>query len=658
MKRFAFVISFICFLAFSSSTFSQFAFADDKKVIKKRKKVSIEKTDGKITIKKTLKKRKKDNDKDSDKGDKGVPKQIRKLDAKVNALQQQVDTIELTPGPPGTPGTNGEDGAPGTPGLNGKDGAPGSDGVDGDDGAKGDTGTPGTDGDKGETGEQGIQGEKGDTGDAGVKGDIGEQGLKGNTGDTGATGQAGATGATGGTGAKGDTGEAGPSGAEISGQLDPCGPNGGLGIIAHIPGRSFSVRLPFDGSFVFSHIPEGTHTIAFELNGVVIGMLPNVTTVEGQTTDVGVFVTPFCSGDADGDGVTGSQGDCDNNNASVFPGATEICDGIDNNCDTVIDGGGVCTTDPVDCEVSDFGAFSACSGACGGGGGTATRTRTVLVQPANGGEACPALTEDQACNTQPCPVDCQLSEWSLSDCSATCGEGTQTRTRTIIQEPQFGGAACGPLMESSVCSGPPCVECTDQEQQGLLTCLAPCGNDESSCISNCTSGLSSTCQTAMAKLESCAGFITCEGSGFISSCTYQVCSSATLPPSNNSVWFDVFQYFVPDCSANEIECNGVCVFNDSNANCGACGNVCESHESCVNGGCQRGNAYCGDFIVDAHLGEFCDNGPENFETAECDSGDCSEVICGDGYRNSSAAEQCDDGNTNNGDGCSSTCQVE
>lgn len=41
--------------------------------------------------------------------------------------------------------------------------------------------------------------------------------------------------------------------------------------------------------------------------------------------------------DADGDGVT-SDTDCDDNNAAVFPGATEVCDDtLDNDCDAAID---------------------------------------------------------------------------------------------------------------------------------------------------------------------------------------------------------------------------------------------------------------------------------------------------------------------------------
>jgi len=42
--------------------------------------------------------------------------------------------------------------------------------------------------------------------------------------------------------------------------------------------------------------------------------------------------------DLDGDGYNACEGDCDNNAASVYPGATEICgDTIDNDCDDAID---------------------------------------------------------------------------------------------------------------------------------------------------------------------------------------------------------------------------------------------------------------------------------------------------------------------------------
>ena len=74
----------------------------------------------------------------------------------------------------------------------------------------------------------------------------------------------------------------------------------------------------------------------------------------------------------------------------------------------------------------------------------------------------------------------------------------------------------------------------------------------------------------------------------------------------------------------------------------------------------------GDRTSDLEDEVFCSgNGTYDSETCTCDSGfsgnDCSETVptpsqCGNGVIDS--GESCDDGNTANGDGCSSTCQQE
>src|SRR6185436_8766437 len=53
--------------------------------------------------------------------------------------------------------------------------------------------------------------------------------------------------------------------------------------------------------------------------------------------------TPFETQHADPDealdGFTEADGDCDDRNGGVYPGATEACDGLDNDCNDKVDDG-------------------------------------------------------------------------------------------------------------------------------------------------------------------------------------------------------------------------------------------------------------------------------------------------------------------------------
>jgi cysteine-rich repeat protein len=69
------------------------------------------------------------------------------------------------------------------------------------------------------------------------------------------------------------------------------------------------------------------------------------------------------------------------------------------------------------------------------------------------------------------------------------------------------------------------------------------------------------------------------------------------------------------------------------------------------GGIGGSDGVCGDGTVEGT--EVCD---DMGESATCDD-DCTLPECGDGVLNVTAGEECDDGNTTDGDGCGATCSL-
>lgn len=68
--------------------------------------------------------------------------------------------------------------------------------------------------------------------------------------------------------------------------------------------------------------------------------------------------------DGDGDGWTTAEGDCDDRNADTHPGAEEICDNRDNDCDEEIDEGVALTTFYADADGDGYGDSATTEEAC------------------------------------------------------------------------------------------------------------------------------------------------------------------------------------------------------------------------------------------------------------------------------------------------------
>ena len=56
---------------------------------------------------------------------------------------------------------------------------------------------------------------------------------------------------------------------------------------------------------------------------------------KGEPTDSDE--SELSTADVDGDGFSEAEGDCNDDNDQTFPGATEACDGLDQDCDDVVD---------------------------------------------------------------------------------------------------------------------------------------------------------------------------------------------------------------------------------------------------------------------------------------------------------------------------------
>jgi len=106
--------------------------------------------------------------------------------------------------------------------------------------------------------------------------------------------------------------------------------------------------LQIDGAFVNWAGYNSAHTYSHLYTGT--GSAVNFLIFDGDSTALPPVINPgwygdnsgslsvdifYCVPDNDGDGY--GSNDCNDNDANIHPGATEVCDGVDNDCDTTVD---------------------------------------------------------------------------------------------------------------------------------------------------------------------------------------------------------------------------------------------------------------------------------------------------------------------------------
>jgi len=142
----------------------------------------------------------------------------------------------------------------------------------------------------------------------------------------------------------------------------------------------------------------------------------------------------------------------------------------------------------VDCEISGWTEWDGCDKTCGGG--QRARHRQVVKNPQAGGKPCKdSLVEIEGCNAAPCNRrDCAVSDWQeWGSCTASCGSGQQSRSRSVLQLPMDGGEGCHMGLNET-------RECRDIQGNALMACpLVDCvwglWSDWSSCSSHCEGGM-------------------------------------------------------------------------------------------------------------------------------------------------------------------------
>lgn len=327
---------------------------------------------------------------------------------------------------------------------------------------------------------------------------------------------------------------------DIRGTITRCGAPLSRVMIC-VAGHSFLAKTDSSGNFKLHYVQPGNYKLMIEDGSELLSTIDNVSVIKKRITDLGIY--DFCL-DSDNDGFDESQ-DCDDQNPNVFPGANEACDGIDNNCDGVVDEG--CPT----CSDDDLDGFFA-------------------QQGCNSAVDC----DDQ--NAAINPGATELCDDNIdNNCNAEVDEGCLTCTPgDSCDTGSPGQCAAGAFDNACTCqqlSGPSDELCDSVDND----CDGQVDQDNPEGGASCSTGGLGVCSEGV--LLCSDGSLSCQQ---LNQASPEVCDGV-----DNNCNGEVDENGVC-CPAGTTFCGGVCAdLNSDPNNCGSCGQACPLGQACNAGSC-------------------------------------------------------------------------
>ncbi len=339
--------------------------------------------------------------------------------------------------------------------------------------------------------------------------------------------------------------------------------------------------------------------------------------------------------------------DCDDADETIFPGAPEICDGLDNNCNDEIDEGDACGV----CEDGDERDVS-----CGIGECAATGSETCVDGQWADNTCVPGTPTEEICDGLDNNCNGEADD-GIEPAATTCGVGA-CAGNTGVQECTDGTAidSCDPYAGATeeICDEID-NDCDGEVDEGLGcvcndgdTRATACGVGECAAIGTetCVNGqwANNTCVSGSPVNEICDGLDNdCNGevdngiAETATTCGVGECAGTGVLACVNGGLVDSCQQGTPAdevCDGLDNDCNGdvddglVCGCLDGDTRevtCGVGECVSTGTETCVNGQWADSTCVPGDSIA-----EICD-GLDNDCNGEVDNGIAEEATtCGIG----------------------------